>query len=156
MHRARGGPHAASPPLLSIRLWREGGRGEEVGGGGGVLLVCFFFFFFFLWTDPPSTAVQVRHSVPQDDLHKAGHVRLFGLVGGEEGMLLRSRGDTDRLVLIRVAVSSDGRTDSQPTPVLMRPPVSESQYYSVTLTMSSVYVGRSLETFFKLHKQKQQ
>lgn len=31
----------------------------------------------------------VRPSVPQDDFHKASHVGFFGLVGGEEGMLLR-------------------------------------------------------------------
>lgn len=34
----------------------------------------------------PAPSVQVRPSVLQDDLHKAGHVGFFGLVGGEEGM----------------------------------------------------------------------
>lgn len=52
------------------------------------------------WTTPPpsspSRAGEVR-SVPQDDFHKAGHVGLFGLMGGEEGMLLRRREEEEEV-----------------------------------------------------------
>lgn len=46
---------------------------------------------------PPRPPCSCGHSVLQDDLHKARHVGFFGLVGGEEGMLLkRTEGKTDR------------------------------------------------------------
>lgn len=70
--------------------WREGWKGVlQVnwggGGGGGAAIGAFSLIFSPLFlTDAPPV-----HSVSQDDFHKASHVGFFGLVGGEEGMLLR-------------------------------------------------------------------
>lgn len=74
----------------------EGGRGPA--GVRGLRLV------LFVWVFPPLLC-RCGHSVPQDDFHKAGHVGFFGLVGGEEGMLLRRRTTLEVMVSVRPLVS---------------------------------------------------
>lgn len=97
-------PSASSAsPLGSVCLFPEGGvrvrrgRGSPAGNRGlwlVLLFVCLSYFFFFLslfLTDLPSLLCKCGNSVPQDDFHKASHVCFFGLMGGEEEMLLRRK-----------------------------------------------------------------
>lgn len=74
--------------------WREGWEGVLRVNGmvGGVAIGVFFldFFFCFLFFNRFLPLPPV-HSVSQDDFHKASHVSFFGLVGGEEEMLLRRK-----------------------------------------------------------------
>lgn len=51
---------------------------------------CFFLFLFFSLELVPLCPVFTKKnsSVTQDDLDKAGHIRLFGVVVGEKGVLL--------------------------------------------------------------------
>lgn len=108
--------------------WSSGGEGEGRG------------------PPPPShTLLRRRPSVPQDDLDKAGHVGVFGLVGGEEGMLLWRR----ETISEGGGGASANTGHSAPSSVIL-----SALHKLRSLTMSSVYVGRSLETFFKLQKQK--
>lgn len=71
-------------PRLLVALWR---RGSPAGG-----------IAEWAWLLPPLVS-SGGPSVPQDDPDKARHVRFFGVVGGEERMLLRRRGGPVRRVL---------------------------------------------------------
>lgn len=52
---------------------------------------CGFFFSFFFPSTRRRAAPGGSSSVVQDDLDETGHVRLFGVVQGKKGMLLRQR-----------------------------------------------------------------
>lgn len=68
-------------PSCFLPLWRRGREGARSPAGG---------IGESVWLLPPLVS-SGGPSVPQDDLDKARHVRFFGVVGGEERMLLRGR-----------------------------------------------------------------
>lgn len=97
-------PGASTPPSSGSvqRTWRPGGGGDKlllllplwmvspsVRGLRMVLCVCFFFSFQAYPHTHTLHLGRCSSSVPQDDFDKTSHVGFFGLVGGEEGMLLR-------------------------------------------------------------------
>lgn len=56
--------------------------------GAAIGAVC---LLYVVMLPPPLLLCKSGTSVSQDDFHKASHVGLFGLMGGEEGMLLRRK-----------------------------------------------------------------
>lgn len=95
LNSQQGAPDHPIHMLVSAPAGEEGG-GAGGGGASQVSRAAINGRFFPLRHSrpapfslpPPSPPRRCSRSVLQDDLDEAGHVGVFGLVGGEEGMLL--------------------------------------------------------------------